>query len=186
MHQRTRIRYYVVDMLKAAVDCGNQVFANRPSRVFIAEAPCLLVYFGNEGIEVESGDRYCAHEYERNMQLKIDILSVENEDHLDYLGEQIERAFSHDWFLGRSLDGYSDSNRIGLSRGVTLASIEPYSVDTDSELPVYGQTITLNVPYISDNYSTAKLSTWDEYYFEIRRTDGITTDPVLSSGEGEL
>ena len=106
--------------------------------------------------------------------------------HLDYLGEQIECAFKEDWFLGRNLDDYSETNRVGLSRGVTLASVEPYEVNTDSENTIYGQTLTLNCPYIYDNYSSKKLSSWDEYYFEIRRTDGVETDPVLSSGEGEL
>ena len=186
MHQRTRIKYYVVNMLKNTVDVGCRVFANRPSPVFLNEAPCVFVYFGNESIDIESGDRYCAHEYERTITMKIDILSVESEDHLDYLGDQVEKALSQDWFLGRDLDGYSDSNRIGLSRGMTLASVEPYEVDTDSENTIYGQTITVNVPYIYDNYSHEKPSTWEEYYFEIRRTDGVETDPVLSSGEGEL
>lgn len=186
MHQRTQIRNYVVEMLKATVDVGNKVFPNRPSPLFLNQAPCVLVYFGNEAVEIESGDRYCAHEYERTMSLKIDILSLEDEDHLDYLGGQIEEAFGVDWFLGKRLAEYSTSNRIGLSRGVTLASVTPYSVDTSSENTIYGQTLTMNVPYIFDNYSNEKLVPWEEYYFEIRRTDGVETDPVLSSGEGDL
>jgi hypothetical protein len=186
MHQRTQIRYYIVDMLKSAVDVGGRVFANRPDPCFLSEAPCVFVYFGNESIDIESGDRYCAHEYERTLSVKIDILSLESEDHLDYLGEQVENALGHDWFLGRNLDGFSETNRIGLSRGMTLASVEPYEVNTSSENTAYGQTITVNVPYIYDNYSHEKPSTWKEYYFEIRRTDGVTTDPVLSAGEGEL
>lgn len=186
MHPRTSIRYYVVNMLKNAVDVGDKVFPNRPSRIFIEEAPCVLVYFGAEPIEVESGDRYCAHEYNRTLQLKIDILSLEDEDHLDYLGAQIESAFREDPFLGKSLTDYSESNLIGLSRGTTLANITPYNVNTDSEIPVYGQTITINCPYITSEYTGVKTDTWEEYSFEIRRSDGIETDPVLSAGEGEL
>lgn len=186
MHPRTEIRNYVVEMLKASVDVGNKVYPNRPSRIFLEEAPCVLVYFGNEAIEVESGDRYCAHEYNRTLQLKIDILSLEDEDHLDYLGAQIENAFREDWFLGKSLTDYSESNLIGLSRGTTLASIIPYNVNTDSEIPIYGQTININCPYITSEYTGVKPDTWESYDFEIRRTDGIETDPVLSAGEGEL
>lgn len=186
MHHRTLLRKYIVAMLKANVDVDDKVFPNRQDRIFIAEAPCLLVYFGAEPVDIESGDRYCAHEYERNLQIKIDILSLEDEDHLDYLGEQIEQAFAEDWFLGRELEGFDASNPIGLSRGATLASIKPYDVDTDSESKVYGQTITYNVPYITDVYSDEKTTPFGEYKFEIRRTDGVETDPVLSSGEGEL
>lgn len=186
MHHRTLLRNYVVEMLKASVDVGDKVFPNRPSRAFIEEAPCLMVYFGNESIEIESGDRYCAHEYNRNMQLKIDILSVEDEDHLDYLAEQIEHAFADDWFLGKGLEGFDADKPTGLSLGVTLSGVDPYSVDTDSELAIYGQTITFNVPYITDIYSDKKMTKFNEYYFEILRADGVTTDTVLSSGEGEL
>lgn len=186
MHHRTLLREYVVAMLKASVDVGEKVFPNRPDRVFIAEAPCLMVYFGAESVEIESGDRYCAHEYERTMQLKIDILSIEDEDHLDSLGEQIEQAFANDWFFGKGLEGFDESNPTGLSRGSTLASIKPYDVDSDSELKIYGQTIIYNVPYITDVYSDEKTTPFGEYDFEIRRTDGVETDPVLSAGEGEL
>lgn len=184
MHQRTRIKTYIVDMLKNAVDVGDKVFPNRPSPLFLNEAPCVLVYFGNETVDIESGDKYCAHEYERTVAVHTDILSVESEDHLDFLGEQIEHAFSNDWFLGRNLPGYSETNRIGLSRGITLAGVEPYDINTDSENTIYGQRLTWSVPYIYDNYSNEKLQTWEEYKFEITRD--TETDPVLSTGEGDM
>jgi len=169
MHQRTLIRKYIVEMMKENIDVGERVFTCRPSPVFLNEAPCIFVQTGSEGVEVESGDKYCAHEYEKTLTVNIDILSLESLDHLDYLGEQVENAFCYDWMLGRRYSDFDISAPTGLSRGVTLASADAYEVDTDSENTAYGQRLTYSVPYIWDNYSKDKLPTWDEYKFDIVR-----------------
>lgn len=188
MHHRTRLKYYIRDMLINDVeDVSSKVFLNRPNPVFLNEAPCILIYFDAESVVIESGDKYCAHEYERTAVLNIDVMTLEGEDNLDYLGGKVEWAFKNDQFLGKRLDGYdADSNRIGLSRGVTLQQVQPYEIDSGSENVIYGQRQTYSVPWIDDLYSNEKWPDWEQYYFEIRKTEENAIDPVLSAGEGNL
>lgn len=167
-------------------DVGTKVYLNRPDPLFLKEAPCILIYLDAEAVAIESGDKYCAHEYERTVVLNVDILTLEGEDNLDYLGGKVEWSFKNDWFLGKRLEGYDEDNIIGLSRGVTLQQVQPYEIDSGSENVIYGQRQTYSVPWIDDLYSNEKWPDWESYYFEIRKTEENAVDPVLSAGEGEF
>lgn len=167
-------------------DVNGKVFLNRPNPLFLKEAPCILVYFDTESVAIESGDKYCAHEYERTSVLNIDVLSLEGEDHIDYLGSKVEFSFKNDWFLGKRLEEYTESNRIGLSRGATLQQVQAYEINSESENVVYGHRQTYSVPWIDDLYSNVKWPEWEQYYFEVIKTEENAIDPVLTAGEGDL
>lgn len=186
MHQRTLIRKYVTEMLKSAVDVGGRVFDSRTDAAFVRELPAVMVYYKGESADVRGGDRYNPTSYDRVLDLEIDVVTLAGVDELDRFAFQIERAFFEDWILGKRLPDYNPEKPDGLTSGASLKSTTPYTEATEGQDTIYGLQISFEVPYVTDATTLKKFDLFTEYYFEIQRADGVTTDPVLVAGEGEI
>ena len=199
---RTRIRNYILKMLKGRVDVGSKIFGNRPSPVFISETPCVLVHFQEETNKIQTGDKYNPKVYERDLKVCVDILVTESinpddpvnknqdtEDRLDFLGEQVETTIAEDWILSRRLEGFNpnDSESEYLSLGISHEGTSSYNIDVDAERRIAGQRLTFSVPYDTPAHVKKKYRTFEEYKADIYEVkDGQTTEKILLSAEGEV
>jgi len=202
-HPRTAIRLYAVDLVKANVDVGNRVFANRPSPIFLHELPAALVYFSDEQNDVIGGDTYRPRVYQRNLRLNVDLLVEEQlrpdidpqqnqvaEDLVDELADQCERAFGDDWIFAQLLPGYDANTNWtnGLLLGSRLVATTPYNIDSEGDIRIIAQRLQWELPYDTGKQEDKKYRNFLSYKADIIRIDSDedTVDRVLISAEGEF
>jgi len=198
-HQRTVIRRYLVNLLKANIDVAGRVFPNRPSPLFLQELPCVLIHFGQEPAEVIAGDMYSPKQYQRNLRTNIDVITEElidpdsllnesqkTEDKMDFLAWQIEQTIFDDWTLGRNLPDYDPEVPNGLTLGMRLVNTEPYIIDDKTERRILANRIQFETPYETDAYKLKRFKDFDEYDMKINRVGWTadTVDPTLIAAEG--
>jgi len=121
MHPRKKIREHAVDLLKAGVDVGNRVYAQRPDPVFEDEYPLVFVYFMRDDV---SDVNAAQDTYERTCNLVVDIVhSVREEidDILDRLAWQV--------FVALLQDTQWDE----LIKNIKLTAETPYQNSIDAE-----------------------------------------------------
>lgn len=187
MHQRAKIRNYVIALLKKKVSVGGRVFSNRPDPMRLEEFPAVLVGYTGESAEVRDGDRFGPETYGRNLDMLIGVSSTESEDALDQLVYEVERALFEDWTLEKELTGYDPNGEsLALCGGLSLKSTVPYTIDSDGELPVYGAWLTWEVPYITSAATLEKFGAFESYSAELVKTDDDLPDQILIAAEGDL
>lgn len=121
MHPRRRIRHKAVELLKAGVDVGGRVYAQRPDPVFDTEYPLVLVYFNDDDVD---GVNAAQDTYDRALMLNVDIVHDVRENIDDILDDLAWQAFitmlqSTDW--GNLIDN------------IKLTGETPYQKDLEGE-----------------------------------------------------
>jgi hypothetical protein len=188
-------------MLLDAVDVGGRVFAGRGnSPLLLNELPACMITFAGEDNKMIVGSEFKVKEYQRDLNLVVTLVAEENisdeintsntaEDKLDYLAEQVERAFFDDWRLSKRLPQSADlHDGEGLSFGHRITSVASYDVDTEGDRRVVALDIRILIPYNSAGYSKAKLKDWLDYKADIVRvgSNEHTVDRVLLGAEGKM
>lgn len=198
VHPRTVIRAYAWDLLKDAVDVGGRVYLSEPNPIIFDRLPVVAIYFLNEPIEISAGDRYIAREYERKLNLAIDIIAEQQvdpdgalkvENLLDGLGRQVELAMFNDNFFWKRLTTYTGENSDpGLLQSSILVNTTPHAVKTDSEKILAAQRLDFELTYLDNVFVEHKADIIESYMMEIRRVgwDESTVDPVLIAAEGDF
>lgn len=201
--ERSKIRHYLINLLKDEVDVGGRVFANRTESPFVQEElPAICVTFTNEPAKVIVGSSYLPKEYEKALGVTIsgvveegNVPGVEldtgdaGEDYLDWLMGQAEEAINADKRLSKRLEGYNPAtNREGLTFGAVLVNTVTYDVDTKSEKRLIAQDKTFIFPYNTKAYSNIRLNDFLTYYAAIVRVGSTeeTVDRVLIAAEGDI
>ncbi len=196
--ERMHIRHYVTELLKAKIDVGGRVFANRPSKVFADELPIVMVAFASENVAPWVGDARRATVQERELTLHVELLAeeppaanktnpnegCEAEDTLDRLSDQVERTLFGDPFLEKNLPNY-DPDRLdneGLATGLRLESVDAFDVNTRSEKRVVGQQLTFVLTYVKDVHAKKRLPNFATYSTRIVNS----ADSAVTDAEGEV
>jgi hypothetical protein len=162
------------------------------------ELPCLCVYYKTESTEVAAGDRYLASEYERKLDITIDVVAEQPysvtgleslEDDLDKLGRQVEQAIKSDELFSRLLTGYTGSLRDeSLLVGSRLLSVTPYDVEAKAEVTRGCQSIDFELVYNDEGFVERRKNAFESYLIKINKVgwDESTVDPTLIEGQGDL
>ena len=121
MHPRKNIRHKAVELLKAGVDVGERVYAQRPDPVWETEFPLVFVYFMRDDVsDVNSAQ----DKYERNCNLVVDIahnLRDNIDDELDRLAWQVFIIL------------LQDTNWGDLIKNIKLTAETPYQTSIDGD-----------------------------------------------------
>lgn len=197
-HPRTAIRYYAYETIKDAVKMGDRVYMSRPYPIYFMELPAIAIYFSGEQIDIMAGDRYIPQEYERRLNLTIELIDTQPtdpdksllvEDQLDLRARKIERAFYDDVFFQKRLSSYTGSiDDPGLIAGVRLLSCTPGDIDLNGEFVVAVQKLEVEISWADYGFVEKKMEAFDSYLMQINRVgwDEQTVDPVLIAAEGDL
>ena len=203
MHNRTGIRKYVKNLLRLKVtEVSNRVWFDRPSSRYLDMLPCVLVSTGPEQVEIISGSENTPKVYLRRLRLQVDILTRNllsesdefdpdsnetAEDTADMIAGQTEKCLADDCTLGRLLPTWNPETGEGLARGLSIISTDPYNIDSDTEVRVLVQRITIEIPYETNAFIDKKFTSFREYFMSINKVgyDSTTIDPILLSAEGQ-
>lgn len=197
IHPRTAIRAYAWNRIKNAVNIGDRVYLSRPHPVYFLDMPAIAVYFSQEPADIISGDRFVPQEYERRLQLTVEIMdeqptdptgSLRVEDRLDLLGRKIERAFYDDVFFQRDLPGYTgEIDDDGLISGLRMLGVSPDNVEIGSERIIAIQRLDFEMPYADDAFVEHKNELLESYMLEIRKVgwDDYTIDPIRIAADSD-
>ena len=198
-HPRTAITAYTWALLKDNVDIGGKVFPQKPNKAMLSQLPCVCIYFIAEPVVVSSGDSYVPTQYERQLQLAIDVLVQQQvtssgeriEVRLDQWGRQIEEAISDDPFYSKRLSSCTGNIKTdpGLICGARLTGTTPYDISEEpGEVTAAAQSLVYELPYLDYAYPEHKWELMTSFMMEIRRVgwDEATVDPVLIASEEDL
>ena len=198
IHPRTAIRAYAWSILKDNVDVNERVFLNRPNPLLLEELPAITIYFNSESVEIAEGDRHIVQQYERKLNLVIDVLMEQPtdpdqfqrvEDELDLLARQVEREFHKDIFFNKQIEGYTGLGYDpGLLTGLRLLSTIPDSIESNSDRVIACQSLTFELCYLDDAFLEEKGGIFESYLMQINRVgwDEDTVDPTLIEAEGDF
>lgn len=171
MHPRTEVIQAFIEAIKPLTKDKLKVFASRPNQIFLAELPCILVYFEQEEVSVYTGDKHFPKSYSRTLSVNVDILVNENKSNveqtmkqLDDYSEMIEALFHNDTTLN------------GKGYGGRLARVVPFSVEDGAETNAYCQRNQFLIDYSSDCFADLKLGVFKEYDVEIKTETGASIE----------
>lgn len=159
-HKRTEIRLAIAEKLKAFIDKGlrEKIYLSRPNPLFLPELPAILVYYKNEEANVIVGNENFPKDYERQLQINVDII-IEGEDdpdtELDKIALQVESCFFDDPRFG------------GICYGCRLLSAVPISIETEGDRNVECQRLTWLVKYESQAYLDRRIDEFLQFHADI-------------------
>ncbi|WP_455475340.1 hypothetical protein [Bartonella sp. B17] len=138
IHHRTKLRHYIVEMLKAEDSLTDvQIFCNRTAPVHEKVLPCILVRSDSERMDeqyvLDNGGR------SRTTTITIECRVAENagDDVADKLAMIVEQAFYKNPRLG------------GLVSASKFVSTE-FSFSMQGELPIYAVDLNFEFEYLTE------------------------------------
>lgn len=206
-HKRTTIRKYIQAILRSGIsEVSGRVWVGRPSPRFLEQLPCILISSGPEQNEIVAGSQRLPRVYGRNYQMTVDILVRETsedffdiadpeqnttaEDQADSIGLAVEQLLAADYTLGRALATWDPETGSGLSEGISIVSVDPYTIDTGVEPRALVQRVTVSVPYNMSAFPALKFPKFTGFNADIMRPDykepGAQEPLTLLPGKGDF
>ena len=102
MHQRQRIREYVVTLLNGITGVGANVYASRITPFRANVRPAIAVYTNSESVD-DASDKTAPRELTRRVVLSIECVADAIDDVadvLDTIAQEVERRIANDDILG--------------------------------------------------------------------------------------
>lgn len=187
MNKRNSINEKIIQTLEAG-DLPYPVTLNRPNPLLLNNLPVILVYAGQESIEILSGTQKVPKQYARAYEVNIDIVGFEPEltdFDLNQVAGYIEFLMFQDIYLGD--DPATNTEGSGTILGLSLNSTKPYTFDDGADKVYTATNMVFVVYYDTDTYPDKKYKNFEEYKMEIIRTKPHPdADETLIEAEGNI
>lgn len=186
----SNLRKFIKHSYKAVLEQANldvkRIEVNRPHPTLLRDGPIVLIYNGEERVEILSGSEFVPTQYKKVFQFMVDAVmpsSPEGDDWLDDISGQIEFAMLSDIFL----ENITQQDREEI-HGLKLVATRPYNIDDTSEHTWWGTSLIFESAYDQSAFPDKKPVTFEQFEVKINKTDydENTIDPTLIEAEGSV